>query len=108
MVAAYSCLEGSQVSTQLRGRPPGPHLAKRGCADWGGERDERKFGLLSELVDNSERATMQKKSYFALRVGPNANRAKLLGKSGFPGERSPTGSYARSLSLSPKSDPAEW
>lgn len=29
MVAAYSCLEGSQVSTQLGGRPPGAHLANR-------------------------------------------------------------------------------
>lgn len=47
------------------------------------------------------------KSYFALSVGPNASRAKLLGNSGFPGPRSPTGSYKRSLSLSPKSDPAE-
>ena len=31
-------------------------------------------------------------SYFALNVGPMANLAKLLGNSGFPGTRSPTGS----------------
>lgn len=46
------------------------------------------------------------KTYLARKVGPNARRAKLLGNSGFPGTRSPTGSYARSLSLSPISDEA--
>ena len=34
-------------------------------------------------------------AYFALKVGPTANLAKLLGKSGFPGTRSPTGSYGK-------------
>jgi len=34
--------------------------------------------------------------YFALNVGPNASLAKLLGKSGFPGPRSATGSYGTS------------
>ena len=34
-------------------------------------------------------------TYFALNVGPTANLAKLLGKSGFPGIRSPTGSYGK-------------
>jgi len=86
-VAAYSCLVASQPSVQLGGLPPGLQRAKRGQV--GVAPAERKDGLL------------------ARKVGPNARRAKLLGNRGFPGARSPAGSYARSLSLSPKSEEPE-
>jgi hypothetical protein len=48
VVAAYSCLTGSQASIQLGGRPPGAHLAKRECAGRVEEHEGRRLGLLSE------------------------------------------------------------
>lgn len=43
-------------------------------------------------------------THFALSVGPTANLAKLLGKIGLPGTRSPTGSYGAALPF----DCIEW
>ena len=46
----------------------------------------------------------QRSTYFAWSVGPKASRAKLLGKSGFPGPRSPTPLYGTSQSLGSNPD----
>lgn len=75
IVTAYSCFTESQPSAQLGDLRPVPALCMGGYAGAGGWGGERRDGL------------------FALNVGPTANLAKLLGNSGFPGIRSPTGSY---------------
>jgi len=96
IIAAYSRLTASQPSIQLGGRPPDFQRAK--WAQAAATREERNDGLL-QGPDESIGTGLQ--------LGKLTLRAKLLGNKGFPGERSPTGSYPCSFSLSPKSEMLE-
>ena len=107
-VTAYSCFSGSQLSAQLgtARRPRTPIRIACGFANagGGGALGERSCGLLcavSYRVDVQDRGGKGRRgggdAYLALSVGPSASRAKLCGKSGLPGPRSPTTSYGISL-----------
>ena len=107
-VTAYSCFSGSQLSAQLgtARRPRTPIRIACGFANagGGGALGERSCGLLcavSYRVDVQNRGGKGRRggggAYLALSVGPSASRAKLCGKSGLPGPRSPTTSYGISL-----------
>src|SRR5258705_12196927 len=103
---AYSCFIGSQPSAQL----PGP---LRPCAfmriacgfpktGGGGAVGQHSAGLLHTRHMGSappHTHTHTVRTHLARSVGPRASDAKLLGKSGLPGPRSPTASYGISLLL---------
>ena len=93
-VSAYSCFAGSYDSDIQLGGPLRPRMI---CGlpniGGGGREGFLRAGLLKEKLSVSSALQLREEmTYFALSVGPSVRRAKLLGKRGFPGPRSPSAS----------------